>query len=384
CHGLQSFALYLARKVAAARRRAVEVHAWPGQRNPGKQPHGFVVPCQRGHSGGEPLDPLAPDWVRVPSRNCRCPAAPSTALAPQEFGKLPSGELVHKIHLDNGAMTADVLTYGANLVSVKVPSSASPEPREVTLNGTDLASVLELGSSTYMGAVAGRFANRIAGGTFSLDGETHVLARNNGTNHLHGGKVGFDKVRLASAFLPTRLPGTSSQRVWDIVGEPTSGSVSLRLVSPDGDEGYPGELTAVVTYSLSRTNELGIAFQASVAGRPTVLNLCNHAYWNLSGEAAAARGRAQDAGQFLGADDGGDGVADHTLWLGCRHFVETDEDLVPTGRVVPAEGAMDFSAAGGVALGPRVPQIISGANLKLPMRVRPERLLHPRPPQSRR
>ena len=97
--------------------------------------------------------------------------------------------------------------------------------------------------------------------------------------------------RLASAFLPTRLPGTSSQRVWDIVGEPTSGSVSLRLVSADGDEGYPGELTAVVTYSLSRTNELGIAFQASVAGRPTVLNLCNHAYWNLSGEARRPAGR---------------------------------------------------------------------------------------------
>ncbi|KAA0156520.1 hypothetical protein FNF31_05873 [Cafeteria roenbergensis] len=253
-------------------------------------------------------------------------SSPASGATVAEFGKLPSGELVHKIHLDNGAMTADVLTYGANLVSVKVPSSASPEPREVTLNGTDLASVLELGSSTYMGAVAGRFANRIAGGTFSLDGETHVLARNNGTNHLHGGKVGFDK------------------RVWDIVGEPTSGSVSLRLVSADGDEGYPGELTTVVTYSLSRTNELGIAFQATVAGRPTVLNLCNHAYWNLSG-----------------ADDGGDGVADHTLWLGCRHFVETDEDLVPTGRVVPAEGAMDFSAAGGVALGPRLDEVSGGS-----------------------
>jgi aldose 1-epimerase len=241
----------------------------------------------------------------------------------QAFGKLATGEAIEVVHLSNGAMTADVLTYGANLASVKVPSAKSAEPQEVTLNGKGLEDIVSRSADTFFGANPGRVANRIAKGTFQLDqgGEMVTydkLAINNGENCLHGGAKGFDKC------------------VWSIVGEPTASHVAMQLVSPDGDEGFPGELTARIEYTLNADNELEMTFSASVTGAKTIVNLCNHAYWNMSGDLSS-------------------GIHDHTLWLACDHFVETDPaTLIPTGAVLPATGDMDFMTnPDGVVVGPR-------------------------------
>lgn len=171
--------------------------------------------------------------------------------------------------------------------------------------GYDTVEALEA-SSGYIGALIGRWGNRIANATFDLDGKTYTLYANNNGNHLHGGKVGFDR------------------RIWDVT--PVDGdepSLVLKLTSPDGEEGYPGNLEVVVTYTLRADNALVIRYQATT-DQATYINLTNHAYFNLGGYASGS-------------------VLDHVLCLDVSDYLRTDAKLIPTGERVAVEGTpFDF------------------------------------------
>ena len=159
------------------------------------------------------------------------------------------------------------MTYGGIIQSVRVPDRDG-NMVNVTLNAPDLEGYLD--GHSYFGNITGRYANRIARGTFTLDGETYYLAmNNNGVNHLHGGDVGFDKV------------------VWEATEVTDGDGVGLMLsrTSPDGEEGYPGALTIEVTYTLTDADEIRLDYHATTDA-PTVVNLTNHSYWNLAGEGA--------------------------------------------------------------------------------------------------
>jgi aldose 1-epimerase len=205
-------------------------------------------------------------------------------------------------HLRNaaGTMGATTMPWGATLTSVRVPDGEG-KMGEVTLGFDDVARYLE--PHPFFGSIAGRYANRIAKGRFALDGKEYVLATNNGLNHLHGGKRGFDK------------------RVWSAeVLSP--GSVRYRYTSPDNEEGYPGTLQVSVTYAVTDANELRLEYEA-MTDRATVLNLTNHAYWNLAGE--------------------GD-VLDEELMVKATRYTPVDAGLIPKGVIAPVAGtALDFT-----------------------------------------
>lgn len=163
----------------------------------------------------------------------------------------------------------------------------------------------------YFGALVGRYANRIANGRFTLDGKIYQLTTNNGSNALHGGILGFDRV------------------FWDVNENPDGMSFTLKHHSPSGHEGYPGNLEVEVTYTIDKGRELIIDYQATT-DEATVINLTNHSYFNLSG-----------AGTIL----------DHELWLNADHFTEVDENLTPTGRLPDVTGDMDFRSHRKIAHG---------------------------------
>jgi aldose 1-epimerase len=212
------------------------------------------------------------------------------------FGALPDGREVERFVLRSGKVEVALLTYGAVLQSLRSPDTAGAVA-EVTLGYDDLDGYLA--DSTYVGSVVGRFANRIARGRFTLDGVEHVLPQNNGAACLHGGPGGFHT------------------RVWEPREVP--GGVELSLTSPDGDMGFPGTLTATVTYVLD-DDGLAIDYTAETDA-PTVVNLTNHAYWNLDGDGS---------------------IDDHVLELPAERFVAVDEGLIPIG-LQPVEGTpMDF------------------------------------------
>jgi aldose 1-epimerase len=214
----------------------------------------------------------------------------------EPFGSLPDGRDTERYVLQSGPVEVAVLTYGAILQSVRTPD-ASGSVTDIALGYDRLDDYV--GDSAYLGAVVGRYANRIAGGRFVLDGVEHVLPQNHGTSCLHGGPEGFHT------------------RLW--AGREVPGGVELTLTSPDGDMGFPGTLTATVTYVLDEEG-LTLTF-AAVTDRPTVVNLSTHAYWNLGG---------------------GRSVEDHVLQLPASRFAAVDDRLIPTG-LEPVEGTpMDF------------------------------------------
>ena len=211
--------------------------------------------------------------------------------------------------LSNGRISATVINFGATLVSVKVPSRSSAEAEEVTLCPGSLEALRT--ATAYAGATCGRVGNRIARGAFTLDGIVHdKLAVNNGANHLHGGLRGWDKQFWAA------VPWVRG----DAAG------VAFTLVSPAGDEGYPGTVTATAEYALdAAADALTMTFSAT-ADAPTPINMCNHAYWNLSGGFRA-------------------GIASHTLRSPCTHYLPVDGGSIPTGDIAPVAGTpFDFSA----------------------------------------
>jgi aldose 1-epimerase len=222
------------------------------------------------------------------------------------FGRTQSGESVIIYTLTNRAgLKARLTTWGAGLVEMHVPDREG-KLADVTLGFDSLEGYL--GAHPHFGVTTGRYANRIARGKFALDGVEYSLGMNNGTNHLHGGVTGFH------------------HRLWQGERLGTENAVRFTYTSADGEEGYPGALTIAVVYTLTENNELRIDYQA-VTDKPTVLNLTNHAYWNLAGA---------DAGSVL----------DHELRLNAGGFVAVDDEAIPTGEVAPvADGPMDFRTA---------------------------------------
>ena len=221
----------------------------------------------------------------------------------ESFGTLPDGREVEAIDLANGrGMRVRILTYGASIQSVLV-ADRDGAIADVALGHATLDDYLS--QPQYLGATVGRVANRIAGGRFTLDGRDYRLPLNDGANTLHGGRRGFDKANWAVA------------RLGD-------GSVTLRHISPDGDQGFPGTLTVDATYRLSEDDALSVEYLAAT-DRPTLVNLSNHAYWNLAGE---------------GSDRGAMG---HLLTIAADHYLPTDAGSIPTGEIRPVEGTpFDF------------------------------------------
>lgn len=200
-------------------------------------------------------------------------------------------------------MTVELSSLGAGIVSVVVPD-ARGNLDDVALGYRDPLDYMYDGPCA--GKTPGRYANRIAAGRFSIDGETYQLAINNGPNALHGGPEGFQN------------------QIWD--AEILSDGVRFTYVSKDGEEGYPGTLTAVVEYTLEREfNRLNIDIRAT-ADKPTVVNLTNHTYWNLRGEASGT-------------------ALDHVMTMLCSRFLPGDDTLIPSGEMAPVAGTpMDFTA----------------------------------------
>jgi aldose 1-epimerase len=220
------------------------------------------------------------------------------------FGTTPDGESVEAFTLVNSrGVEVKAINYGCTIVSVRVPDRQG-KVADVVLGCDTLEGYLA--NRSYIGAVCGRYANRIAKGRFSLDGKTYSLFTNNGVNHLHGGKRGFDKVVWTAApFQGPQGPG-----------------VVFTHVSPDGDESYPGTLRLRVTYVLTDSNELAIEYHATT-DKTTVVNLTQHAYFNLAGAGTGT-------------------IVDHEMQIHADRYTPVFE-LIPTGEIEPLEGTpFDF------------------------------------------
>ncbi len=222
-----------------------------------------------------------------------------------EFGRLPDGTRVDVITLTNAqGLEVRAITYGGIVVSLRVPDRAG-RLDDIVLGYDDLDGYLK--DSPYFGAIIGRYGNRIAKGRFTLDGRPYQLATNNGPNHLHGGVKGFDKL------------------VWkaEEFKNPEGVGIVFTHTSPDGDEGYPGNLNVRITYTLTDRNELAIDYYATT-DKPTPVNLTHHSYFNLAG---------------AGTRD----VLDHELMINAGRYTPVDATLIPTGVLVSVEGTpFDF------------------------------------------
>jgi aldose 1-epimerase len=241
----------------------------------------------------------------------------SRQLEKQPFGKTADGQEVDLYKLTNkNGVEASIMNYGGVVVSLKAPDR-SGKLDDVVLGFDTLDGYLK--PNPYFGALIGRYGNRIAKGKFKLDGVEYTLAKNNGENALHGGLKGFDKV------------------VWKARDVSTSEAPALELtyLSKDGEEGYPGNLSVTVVYSLNDKNELKIDYSATT-DKDTVVNLTNHSYFNLAG---------QGEGDILG----------HLLMLNADKFTPIDAGLIPTGELRSVAGTpFDFRQP--TAIGARINQ----------------------------
>ncbi|HXW04071.1 MAG TPA: aldose epimerase family protein [Vicinamibacterales bacterium] len=239
------------------------------------------------------------------------------------FGRMPGGEPVDLYTLTNAAgVEIRAITLGGIITHLRVPDR-SGQFADVVLGFDQLDGYMK--DHPYFGAIVGRYGNRIAGGRFTLDGRTYTLATNNGPNHLHGGNKGFDKV------LWTAAPATAGA------------GVVFRRLSPDGEEGYPGNLDVTITYTLNDTNELVVEYHATT-DKPTPVNLTQHSYFNLSGQP-------------------GTDILDHELTIDADRYTPVDASLIPTGELAPVSGTpFDFRkpAAVGARIDQPHPQLKNG------------------------
>jgi aldose 1-epimerase len=227
-------------------------------------------------------------------------AAGTTRVTKRPFGRMPDGTSVDCFTLTAGGIEVRILTYGATIQSLRVPNRQG-EMSDVVLGYDTLDGYLSK-EDPYFGAIVGRYANRIAGGHFQLDGHMYTIPANNGPNALHGGLRGFDKA------------------VWK--AREIHDGIELSYVSPDGDQGFPGTLTATVRYAL-RGDALSIEY-AATAERPTVVNLTNHAYFNLGAPAE-------------------NDILQHELTIEASRFTPVDDNLIPTGELLSVIGTpFDF------------------------------------------
>lgn len=224
------------------------------------------------------------------------------AEGPARFGTLDDGRAVEAVTLRNGAgLAARILTYGATLQTLETPDRHGT-PGDVVLGYDTLAAYIA--RPQFFGATIGRYANRIRDGRFRLDGHDYQVPPTDGANALHGGRAGFDK------------------RLWTIASH-SAREVTLRRLSEDGEEGFPGALEVELTYALADDNALTIAFAART-DRPTVVNLTNHSYFNLAGEGSGS-------------------ALDHILTIAADRITPVDATLIPTGELMPvADTALDF------------------------------------------
>lgn len=237
----------------------------------------------------------------------------------EEFGKA-DGLKVYLYTLTNRQGTAVRITnYGATITQL-FTSDRNGRPGDIVLGYDGLSQYMT--NSPYFGCIAGRYANRIAKGKFTLDGKEYSLAVNNGNNHLHGGIKGFDKV------------------VWNAkeYSDSTGASLMLNYFSRDGEEGYPGNLHVYVTYTLNNENELIITIEA-ITDKPTPVNLCNHTYFNLN--------------------EGKNNILGHHLVLAADRYTEVDSELIPTGNLPSVTNSpMDFLTSH--LIGERIGQVPGG------------------------
>ena len=224
------------------------------------------------------------------------------------FGTLNDGRDVQLFTLENARGTyVEIINLGGIIVSLHTADDSG--------NMTDITTGFDnpeqyISGSGYMGAIVGRYANRIANGNFSIDGNQYTLAKNNGDNAIHGGLIGFDK------------------KLWHAVPESKNSEaiLSLTLVSPDGEEGYPGNLTAKVTYTLNDNNQLIIDYSATT-DKATIINLTQHAYFNLNGHGAGS-------------------IVDHEVMINAGQYTPIDNESIPTGELASVEGTpLDFRTA---------------------------------------
>lgn len=240
-----------------------------------------------------------------------------TRITKREFGKLPGGTTVDLYTLKNkNGLEVQITNYGGAVVTIKTPDRQG-RMDDIVLGYSDPAGYAA--DTSYFGALIGRFANRIAGGKFSLNGVEYQLAQNNGVNHLHGGVRGFDKV------------------VWQAreVSGKDSATLELTYLSKDKEENYPGNLTVTAKYILSDANELRVEY-AATTDRETIINLTHHSYFNLAG---------------AGSGD----VLKHEIKINADKFTPVDETLIPTGELKSVKGTpFDFSRP--TAIGSRIEQ----------------------------
>ena len=233
------------------------------------------------------------------------------AVSKAAFGTTPDGKQVDIYTLKSPAVEARIMTYGARIVSINTADKTG-KTADVVLGYSSLQGYLD-DKKTYFGSIVGRYGNRIAHGKFSIDGNNYQLPlNNNGINTLHGGTVGFDSL------------------VW--TGKEIPNGVEMTLNSPDGDQGFPGTLTAHVRYTLSG-NALKIDY-TETSDKPTVVNLTNHSYFNLGGEGSGT-------------------VLDETIMIDADRYTPTDAGLIPTGELAPVAGTpFDFRKP--TAIGARI------------------------------
>jgi aldose 1-epimerase len=234
-----------------------------------------------------------------------------------DFGKTLDGSEVKLVILRNAkGMSAQIITYGAIIKGLWTPDRNGNFTN--ILLTTDTLQQFQHGFSGAA-AVMGRVVNRIRGAQFELDGTTYKLNANSGKNIIHGGRKGF------------------AQSVWTVVGTSSTtnaSSVTLTYLSKDGEDGFPGNLTNSVTYSLTDDNEFQIEYESDT-DKPTIVNLTNHAYWNLAG---------------------GGSCLDNILWIPATSYTPADADLIPTGEILPLKGTpMDFSQP--TRIGDRIEQL---------------------------
>lgn len=231
-----------------------------------------------------------------------CTIKAGAAVTGTPFGTSPDGRKVELFTLKNSkGMEARIMTWGGTIVSLMVPDGKG-HSGDVVLGYDNLDEYLH--NTAYFGALIGRYANRIGGAQFTLDGKTYHLYVNDGKNSLHGGKRGFDK------------------RDWDVVNADDH-SLELRYVSKDGEEGYPGTLTTTVRYTVTPDNELRIDYTATT-DKHTLLNLTNHSYFNLAGAGSGP-------------------ILDEDIEINADHFTPVDSGLIPTGEIRSVAGTpLDF------------------------------------------
>jgi aldose 1-epimerase len=227
---------------------------------------------------------------------CAAGSAEAATAKKSTFGTLPDGRAVPAVTLANGhGVSATVIAYGAALQSLVMPDRDGKKA-DIVLGYDNLEQYLS--QPQYFGATVGRFANRIAKGKFTLDGKAYQVPVNNGVNSLHGGTQGFDKV------------------LWTVtkVSDGATASVTMRYVSKDSDQGYPGTLTVDATYALGEDNRLTITYRATTDA-PTIVNISNHTYWNLSGEGST------------------NGAMGERLTIPADSYLPTDATSIPTGEI---------------------------------------------------